>query len=156
MAGSKAYNKTEADYRGRIHVTFDWIDYLNLASDLENEAKCGNSLGEAKRRTSISRAYYSSFNLAKNYLISTGVTFNRSSEVHKEVQFHFEDLSRKEKDSNKRKNLIEISNELGNLRSARNKADYNDTLPRVDKLGQASLIRARKIESLVKSLSSFF
>lgn len=133
-------------------MTFDWVDYLNLAVDLEKEATNGSSFGEAKRRTSISRAYYSSFNLAKNYLISNGETFNRSAEVHREIQFIFENLSMKERDCDRSKNLIKISNELGILRSARNKADYDNTVSGIDKLVQASLIRAQNVEALVKSL----
>ncbi len=133
-------------------MTFDWVDYLNLAVYLRGEAKNDSSMNEAMHRTSISRAYYSSFNLIKNCLISMGEILGRGAEVHKEIQTIFEDLSKQEMDSIRRRNLIEISNELGVLRSFRNKADYNNAVFGMDKLVEASIIRAQKVKALVQAL----
>ncbi len=133
-------------------MTFNWIDYLNLAVQLEKDAKSDSSLGEAKLRTSISRAYYSSFNLAKKYLRENGETLSKGAEVHKEIQSIFEGLSLQEMDENRKKNLIEISNVLGILRSSRNKSDYDSTVSGIDKLAEASIIRAQRLEALVQEL----
>ncbi len=133
-------------------MTFDWIDYLNLAVQLERDAKDDNSLVEAKHRTSISRAYYSSFNLAKKYLSENGETLSKGAEVHREVQSIFEALSSQERDENRKKKLIEISSELGILRSFRNKSDYDSTISGIDKLAEASIIRAQRLEALIREL----
>ncbi len=49
-------------------MRFDWSEYLNLAQELAatNSDSSGNR--EAKLRSAISRAYYSTFGLAQNYL----------------------------------------------------------------------------------------
>src|SRR4028119_1498828 len=49
-------------------MRFDWSEYLNLAQELAatNSDCSGNR--EAKLRSAISRAYYSTFCLARNYL----------------------------------------------------------------------------------------
>lgn len=133
-------------------MTFDWTDYLNLAKTLETDAKNHNPLGEAQMRSAISRAYYSAFNIAKDYLISIGKRFNGGAEVHRDIQIIFEDLSQQESDKNKKRNLAEISNELGILRSSRNKADYDKNVSGIDKKGEAAVIRAEKVYNLVRLL----
>ena len=52
----------------RSKMRFDWSEYLNLAQELAatNSDSSGNR--EAKLRAAISRAYYSTFSLAQNYL----------------------------------------------------------------------------------------
>lgn len=62
-------------------MKFNWLDYLSLAENLVNEVSSllkqsnnssdstnNSSLDEAKLRCAISRAYYSVFCLARNYL----------------------------------------------------------------------------------------
>lgn len=133
-------------------MTFDWVDYLTLAKIPREDANNPNSLREARLRSAISRAYYSAFNMAKDYLISLGNRFSGSAEVHREIQNIFEHLSENERDDNKRRNLVEISNELGVLRSSRNKADYDKIVLRIDKMAEAALIRAGRVYELIKSL----
>jgi uncharacterized protein (UPF0332 family) len=48
-------------------MSFDWNEYLNLAKELANEP-CAPSTLSSKLRTSISRAYYSAFHSAWEYL----------------------------------------------------------------------------------------
>lgn len=130
-------------------MTFEWADYLALAKTLKTNAKDQNFLREAQLRSAISRAYYSAFNTAKDYLISLGIRFNGSAEVHRDVQNKFENLSQSERDGTKRLNLVEISNALGVLRSSRNKADYEKTVSGIDKKGEAAVIRAEKVYNLI-------
>ena len=74
------------------------------------------------------------------------------AEVHRDIQIIFEDLSQQESDKNKKRNLAEISNELGILRSSRNKADYDKNVSGIDKKGEAAVIRAEKVYNLVRLL----
>ena len=133
-------------------MTFDWVDYLILAKTLQTNAKNQNSLREAMLRSAISRAYYSVFNIAKNYLISLGIRFDGSAEEHRIIQKKFEDLSQRESDGTKRLNLAEISNSLSVLRSFRNKADYETVVSGIDRKGEAAVIRAEKVYDLIISL----
>ncbi|MCW6168950.1 MAG: HEPN domain-containing protein [Thermoplasmatales archaeon] len=133
-------------------MTFEWSEYLDLAIRLNNEAKGNISLKEALYRTSISRAYYSCFNLAKNYLISAGKVLSRTADAHKEIQLILEDMSIFEINSVKRKDLIEISNELAVLRSFRNKADYNNSINKISMIAESTIIRAIKIKKLIERL----
>lgn len=43
-------------------MNFDWEEYFNLAKELAGTTE------EAKLRSAVSRAYYSAFCLARNYL----------------------------------------------------------------------------------------
>ena len=43
-------------------MKFDWLEYFNLAKELAETSK------EAELRSAVSRAYYSAFCLARNYL----------------------------------------------------------------------------------------
>ncbi len=70
-----------------------WTEYLNLAIKLNNDAKIDVLLKEAMYKTSISRAYYSCFNLVKNYFISIGEVLSRTTDVHKEIQVFLESMS---------------------------------------------------------------
>lgn len=133
-------------------MTFEWTEYLNLAIKLNSDAKSDFLLGEAMYRTSISRAYYSCFNLARNYLISIGKVLSKTADVHREIQVILENMSNLESNSDKRKDLIEISNELGILRSSRNKADYNNTINKISMMAESTIIRADKIKKLIESL----
>jgi hypothetical protein len=49
-------------HHGGIPIAFNWRDYLDLARELET------GTGEAKLRSSISRAYYASYCSARNYM----------------------------------------------------------------------------------------
>lgn len=133
-------------------MTFDWGDYLNLATSLAKETVDYDLMKEAKHRTSISRAYYSSFHLAKNYVISRGKIVSKGAIIHKQIREIMEDLSSHEMENNRKEILNKISNYLHTLRSARNKADYDDTVPGIEKLAQASIIRAREINALIQQL----
>jgi hypothetical protein len=90
--------------------------------------------------------------LARNYLISIGKVLSKTADVHREIQVILENMSNLESNSDKRKDLIEISNELGILRSSRNKADYNNTINKISMMAESTIIRADKIKKLIESL----
>jgi hypothetical protein len=57
-------------------MSFDWKSYLTIAEQLKTWGVAA-SLDEAKFRTSISRSYYSTFNLTREALTNKkGVNFN--------------------------------------------------------------------------------
>jgi len=62
---------------------FDPEDSLNLARALLNEDNI--DFENAKYRSSISRAYYAAFLKAREKCIERGCSYDRSSNVHKEV-----------------------------------------------------------------------
>ncbi len=67
-------------------MTFNWIDYLNLAEMLHRErATLGNE--EACQRSAISRAYYAAYRIAANRAMVEGLTTS-GREQHKEVRLY--------------------------------------------------------------------
>ncbi|MCU0546237.1 MAG: HEPN domain-containing protein [Oscillatoriaceae cyanobacterium Prado104] len=103
-------------------MKFDWSEYLNLAQEL------AASNEEAKLRSAISRAYYSVFCLARNYLrdilqdprLSRNKTYDINDHQYVADEFIF--------NRSKAKKLIKIGENLSRLRQFRNKADYADTV----------------------------
>ena len=51
-------------------MSFDWLEYLQVAQELAEQAKKSSSAAEkeAKVRAAISRAYYAAFGMARNHL----------------------------------------------------------------------------------------
>ncbi|HLO88449.1 MAG TPA: hypothetical protein VK203_26060 [Nostocaceae cyanobacterium] len=121
-------------------MKFDWSNYLKLAKTLLaevdaslNEVNDSTStpidpgINEAKLRCLISRAYYSVFCLARNYLIEIDHDIEvenskkYNTNVHEDVITKF----RYSQDTDYHK----ISNNLYSMRKYRNEADYNDCIP---------------------------
>ena len=140
-------------------TTFNWQEYYNLACEL---AKSNNP---AKKRSSISRAYYGSFISCRNFLLENNLFLGRKSkrvmesespEIHKEVykifrEYHYK-FNRKDNDFYQ-KNLVgkKISSRLSDLRKSRNKADYNNEFKNLDADTQYSIIRSREILNILNS-----
>jgi uncharacterized protein (UPF0332 family) len=131
-------------------MKFEWEDYLKLAHQLFDEHDI--YLEESSYRTSISRAYYSVFNMAKNHLMNLGTELSNSGYIHKQIPLIFKDLSEKEDDTSKKKKLIRISNELSILRSTRNNADYDNEIIKLNNVAKAALIRADKLKETIHSI----
>lgn len=157
-------------------MSFDWSEYLLVAQELAEQAavssksrskiilKLSNlsnqayktvfsktrnrSLDEAKSRCAISRAYYAAFRKARNHLrdkdgqpstaILHGNThqnvinlFNMSSDLDRQMIAQF----------------------LRDLRSARNKADYDDTVPNLPGLTMTALLQSEQVIDLLKTIS---
>jgi uncharacterized protein (UPF0332 family) len=156
-------------------MSFDWSEYLIVAQELANQTRASSktrskikvkllnainrayyvtfrkvrkrSLDEAKLRCSISRAYYAAFRKARNHLrdkdsqplkvLLQGNThqnvinlFNKSNDIDRQLIAQF----------------------LRDLRSARNKADYDDTVPNLPGLTMTTLLQSEQVIDLLKTL----
>lgn len=60
-------------------MPFDWSDYARLAEELKTRGD------EASLRTAISRAYYSVYHQARDYLLAQGIQLSRTDSSHKVV-----------------------------------------------------------------------
>ncbi|WP_242728999.1 HEPN domain-containing protein [Microcoleus vaginatus] len=133
-------------------MRFDWSEYLNLAQELAatNSDCSGNR--EAKLRSAISRAYYSTFCLARNYLrdiekdprlFRKNRDINEHQYVAKEFIYHPTQL----------KNMVKIGENLSRLRELRNKADYEDTMFNLQREARTALMLAENIITALSKLT---
>jgi uncharacterized protein (UPF0332 family) len=88
-------------------MSFNWTDYVNLADELSKDNR------ECCSRSSVSRAYYGVFCIARN---KKGFSGYRESDLHKKVIEAY-------KSSGDRKERA-IGQALDSLRKERNDADY--------------------------------
>ncbi len=93
-------------------MSFNWKDYVRLAEDLLNQTE------ESYLRSSISRAYYGIFCIARN---RKGYKNYTGSNVHWEVINKYKNSKGK-----KEQNIGRI---LDKLRRSRNDADYSEDEP---------------------------
>lgn len=123
-------------------MSFFWNEYLDLAEHLAG--KPDQPSLESKQRTSISRAYYACFNIAKFHMTRIDKADEPVGEkAHEEVRKHFQ-LG----NDNTRSKIAE---ELANLRWDRNDADYKLNVDISNKVGK-SLWRARNIIKWIEGL----
>lgn len=122
-------------------MSFNWKDYLSLAKELlvmDNEAKL---------RSSISRAYYSVFCKARNYLEDIGkIQRSRSGIVHKLVIEVLRSLNDK--------TSYQIAINLDRLRVDRNKSDYDDVFPNIIYQAEMDIELAQETFELIESLET--
>lgn len=131
-------------------MSFDWLEYLTLAQGLANQTT-QISTQEARLRSAISRAYYAAFRKARNHLRdkeNKSLSQLTQGNTHQIVIDLFEDLYRQRHD----KRYGMIAQFLRDLRSMRNKADYNDLIPSLTKLAQSALLQAETVISWLNSL----
>jgi len=106
-------------------MAFTWPDVLRLAQGL-----AGNG-DEASLRSAMSRAYYSAFNHARQWLTAQGVHVPTTGRAHQVVWNELENHGHA------------VPATIGRtLRTTRNRADYDDVLP-FDPVGQAQLAIAQ-------------
>ena len=127
-------------------MTFNWIDYLNLAENSYNFA-CNDSsctIKEAYYRNSISRAYYSVYCEVRNYVKDRDkVEF--SSGAHQKLQSYLMEQGGKKST---------IGNQLKQLHQDRIQADYYDKLNSPNKKAGKALSQARKISTSLNDLKN--
>ncbi len=133
-------------------MRFDWSEYFNLAQEL---AAISGDLAnnDAKFRSAISRAYYSVFCLARNYLrdvekdsrLSRNQNHNINEHQYVAEEFIFH--------KSKAKRMIQVGENLSRLRELRNKADYADTIFNLSKDLQTALKLAQNIMSVLRELN---
>jgi uncharacterized protein (UPF0332 family) len=135
-------------------MRFDWSKYLIVAQELADQATAFSdsmhmdSLDEAKLRSAISRAYYGAFRQARNYLCDNdGQSLNAllKGNTHQNVINLF--------DRNNNIDYQIIAQLLCDLRSARNKADYDDMVPNLLGLAMTSLLQSEQIIDVLKTLT---
>jgi uncharacterized protein (UPF0332 family) len=133
-------------------MRFEWSEYLNLAQELAATNSDSLANREAKLRSAISRAYYSTFCLARNYLrdIEKDRTFFRKNRDINEHQYVAEEFIYH---PTKMKNMVKIGENLSTLRELRNKADYEDTIFNLQKEARTALKLAKNIISALSKLT---
>lgn len=120
-------------------MSFDWAEYLSLAETLCEMPVSGPPAGlDAHQRAGVSRAYYAGFVSARNRLRDVdGVTVPATVNPHRFVADQYVN------DPDPRR--VEIGIELGRLRVARNRCDYDDLVRQLPTLTRRSLARAARI-----------
>jgi uncharacterized protein (UPF0332 family) len=98
---------------------------------------------EARLRSSISRAYYAAFCIARNHLRDVEQKPIPDESVHSYVISQFYSLG-------KRGNGKKLALELRRLRNHRNRADYDDSINGLSSMSQDALIRAERVISYLK------
>ena len=131
---------------------FDWSEYLNLAQELSATNSDSSANREAKLRSAISRAYYSTFCLARNYLrdIEKDPRLFRKNRDINEHQYVAEEFIYH---PTKMKNMVKIGENLSRLRELRNKADYEDTMFNLQREARTALMLAQNIISALSNLT---
>jgi uncharacterized protein (UPF0332 family) len=142
-------------------MVFKWADYLSLAEELNS--LCSSDKNDktvyAKLRTVISRAYYATFHISKEYfteyLESKNIFLSQSVNVHSDLinALIFDRSSQ----SSRIKMIGDILNEL---RKIRNKADYSlnceelDTKESLQKEAKIAIQNSFKVIRIIKSLGN--
>ena len=126
-------------------MSFDWLEYLDLARELAGSTT-GLSSQEARLRSAISRSYYAAFCKARNHLRDKeGVdTIPNGGQVHSYVRNQFTrspDRVRKRAGTN-----------LNRLRIDRNKADYDDIVTGLPATTKRVLKQSERIISTLGAL----
>ncbi|WP_333147568.1 HEPN domain-containing protein [Microcoleus sp. B13-B6] len=133
-------------------MRFNWSEYLNLAQELAATNSDSSANREAKLRSAISRAYYSTFCLARNYLrdIEKDPRLFRKNRDINEHQYVAEEFIYH---PTKKKNMVKIGENLSRLRELRNKADYEDTMFNLQREARNALMLAENIISALSNLT---
>ena len=133
-------------------MRFDWSEYLNLAQELAATNSDSSANREAKLRSAISRAYYATFCLARNYLrdIEKDPRLSRKNRDINEHQYVAEEFIYH---PTKMKNMVRIGENLSRLRELRNKADYEDTFYNLQREARTALMLAQNIISGLNELT---
>lgn len=123
-----------------IMGTFDWAQYLALAKELqEREGE------EACLRSSISRAYYSVYNLARNRLRERMIPVPSGESGHQKMWGLYT--------QSENRDCKKIGIEGDRLHARRTKADYHDTVPYLNDSVKFATTRAEELQGLIKDLA---
>lgn len=112
-------------------MSFDWKDYVYLADELSGREE------ESCLRSSISRAYYGLFCLARNNKSYQNYVPKKGENIHWIVINAYKNSSDK--------NEQDIGRILDKLRRSRNGADYNEDRPINKGLAQRAVYSAMRI-----------
>ncbi len=128
-------------------MKFDWSEYFYLAKELAETSE------EAELRSAVSRAYYSAFCLARNYLRDIQLDPRLSWHKTYDINAHQYVAEKFIYNQSKSQTMIEIGQNLNRLRKMRNKADYEDTMFNLKKEARTALMLAQNIISALSKLT---
>jgi uncharacterized protein (UPF0332 family) len=130
-------------------MNFDWREYLYLAYTLSGQPSPAvpSPSEEARLRTSISRAYYASFIVARNYLRDVKKLIIPTRGTHQFVIDHY--------GTDFPGNLVasEIGAKLGRMRTHRENVDYEDSLGSIN-LRATSIFDLTYADSVINLVNS--
>lgn len=112
-------------------MSFDWREFFTLAEELAERDE------EAGKRTAVGRAYYAAFGTARSQIEASGVTFTKTAIDHGAVWGH---LSRSSNPAER-----QLGANGNRLRVARNRADYDPVVDRLEDITLDALEDARAI-----------
>lgn len=148
MVAQELVHQTTASSAGRNPTRKTFFNFINISYNraFQNEGK--HSLEEAKLRCAISRAYYGAFRKARNHLRDKdghpAGSLERGGKTHQTVI----DLFSNSDDADRQL----IGQFLKDLRAARNKADYDDSVPHLPGLTMTSLLQSEQVLDLLNTL----
>ena len=120
-------------------MSFDWSQYLTLAADLA--ARAPNSTSpEAWFRSSLSRAYYAAFQVARQDLERQGRYAPLTGD---NAHAYVRDRLKQDPNPSRRK----LAFDLERLRTDRNEADYEDVVQGLETMVSSALILAQRVVS---------
>jgi uncharacterized protein (UPF0332 family) len=128
-------------------MKFDWSEYFNLAKELAETSK------EAELRSAVSRAYYSAFCLARNYLRDIQQDPKLWRKKTYDINAHQYVAEKFIYNQSKSQIMIEIGKDLSRLRKMRNKADYEDTMFNLKREARTALMLAQNIILALSNLT---
>lgn len=115
---------------------FTWQDFLDLADQLQS----GSDPSDAALRTSVSRAYYALFCIARDFAIQKGLLITETADDHYKVKEFFS--------IGKRSGVGQI---LDDLRRWRNQCDYDVSPRNFRKMATDSIQRATRAIEMIKN-----
>ena len=127
-------------------MSFDWTEYFYLAQDVIGQQSAGAIGQEARQRCAMSRAYYAVFARARNHLryIDGDPNVPSDPSAHRYVR----DQLRRSRDPRRRT----LATLLGNLRTYRNQADYDNSIPALSSNTATALQQAAHAIGILNSL----
>ncbi|MGC9780509.1 MAG: DNA-binding protein [Candidatus Heimdallarchaeota archaeon] len=128
----------------RIPVEFTWHQYYDLAQQFYDDSDSNKTLSEALLRSAISRAYFATHCLARNYLLNE----KQLQPPKDKKDMHSWVIDQISKDPN----IGKVHIQLNRLRDDRNKADYEDVVRRINRLAEGALLGARKAIEILDQL----
>ncbi|QPA31615.1 hypothetical protein [Thermaerobacillus caldiproteolyticus] len=115
---------------------FNWNGYLDLAIELSEREE------ESCKRSAISRAYYSAYCNARNFLEDQGYSLDSKENAHAAVWNTFFMI---------RKNGLNRIAAIGDrLKRKRQQADYDNKIEQLNIITQRAIDEAKQIQSILE------
>jgi hypothetical protein len=125
-------------------VTFPWEEYLRLAEALVQQRETF-AHEEACCRASISRAYYALYGAARQYARERAhLRVAGRSDDHRRLIDYFQQGPSGDHQT--------LGHMLRRLRTARNRADYDETISDIVRMAETAVLRARDAFTVLHAL----